>query len=271
MRGKEKDTILDRQQSDPFLLSNYTLGGKTAIVTGAGRGMGEAFAKTLAANGASVAVVDINREAAVRVASGIVASEKKAIAYSVDISRLNDVEELTRRVTGDLGSPDILVNNAGVLKPTPFVEIGEDEWRNVMKVNVDGVFYGCKAVVPGMIAQRYGKIVNISSTAGKSASTFGGLHYTTSKAAVLGITRHLARELAQYHINVNAVCPGSIDTPLIRCNASDETIQKGIEKIPFGRLGKPQEVANLVLFLASDASSYITGASIDINGGELLV
>jgi NAD(P)-dependent dehydrogenase (short-subunit alcohol dehydrogenase family) len=262
---------LDRPNSDPFLLSNYTLDGRVAIVTGAGQGMGEAFAKILASNGASIAVADIQRDAAARVASEITRSGKKAIDYSIDVSRLDDVMGLVRRVTTDLGSPNILVNNAGVLKPTPFVEIGEDEWRNVMKVNVDGVFFCCKAVVPGMIAQRYGKIVNISSTAGKSASTFGGLHYTASKAAVLGITRHLARELAEYHINVNAVCPGSIDTPMVRANASDETIQKGIQKIPFGRLGKPIEVANLVLFLASDASSYITGASIDINGGELLV
>lgn len=234
--------------------------------------MGEAFAKTLAANGASVAVADINAEAAARVATEIISSgNNKATAYPIDVSRLDDVVRLVARVTADLGSPNILVNNAGLLKPTPFVEISEDEWRNMMKVNVDGVFFCCKAVVPGMIAKRYGKIVNISSTAGKSASTFGGLHYTASKAAVLGITRHLARELAEYHINVNAVCPGSIDTPMVRGNASNETIEKGVQKIPFGRLGKPLEVANLVLFLSSDASSYITGASVDINGGELLV
>lgn len=253
-------------------MSNYNLYGKTAIVTGAGQGMGEAFAKTLAANGASVAVADINAEAAARVATEIISSgNNKATAYPIDVSRLDDVVRLVARVTADLGSPNILVNNAGLLKPTPFVEISEDEWRNMMKVNVDGVFFCCKAVVPGMIAKRYGKIVNISSTAGKSASTFGGLHYTASKAAVLGITRHLARELAEYHINVNAVCPGSIDTPMVRGNASNETIEKGVQKIPFGRLGKPLEVANLVLFLSSDASSYITGASVDINGGELLV
>lgn len=253
-------------------MSNYNLNGKTAIVTGAGQGMGEAFAKTLAANGASVAVADINAEAAARVATEIISSgNNKATAYPIDVSRLDDVVRLVARVTADLGSPNILVNNAGLLKPTPFVEISEDEWRNMMKVNVDGVFFCCKAVVPGMIAKRYGKIVNISSTAGKSASTFGGLHYTASKAAVLGITRHLARELAEYHINVNAVCPGSIDTPMVRGNASNETIEKGVQKIPFGRLGKPLEVANLVLFLSSDASSYITGASVDINGGELLV
>jgi NAD(P)-dependent dehydrogenase (short-subunit alcohol dehydrogenase family) len=257
--------------SDTFLLSNYTLDGKTAIVTGAGQGMGEAFAKILAANGASVAVADVNGEASTRVAGDITRSGKHAASYPVNVSHLEDVTELVTKVTVDFGSPDILVNNAGLLKPTPFLEIGENEWRNVMNVNVDGVFFCCKAVALGMISRRYGKIVNISSTAGKSASTFGGLHYTASKAAVLGITRHLARELAQYGVNVNAVCPGSIDTPMIRGNASEETIQKGIEKIPFARLGKPTEVANLVLFLASDASSYITGASIDINGGELLV
>lgn len=254
-----------------FLLSNYNLDGKVAVVTGAGQGMGEAFAKILAANGASVAVADINEPAAEKVAREIQSAGGRGKHFASDISKYEETQALVRRVSDSFGSPDIMVNNAGLLKPTPFLDITQKEWETIMRVNVDGVFYCCKAVVPGMIAKRYGKIINMSSTAGKASSTFGGLHYTTSKAAVLGITRHLARELAQYQINVNAVCPGSIDTPMVRGNASPDTIEQGIRKIPFGRLGRPEEVANLVLFLASDASSYITGASIDINGAELTI
>ena len=171
----------------------------------------------------------------------------------------------------EFGPPEILINNAGVLETTPFLKISEAEWAHVMRVNVDGVFYCCRYFAPLMVKRRYGKIVNLSSTAGKSSSTFGGSHYTTSKAAVLGITRHLARELAPFNVNVNAVCPGSIDTPMIREKATADQIQAGIAKIPFGRLGTTEDVANLVLFLSSDASSYITGASIDINGGELTI
>jgi NAD(P)-dependent dehydrogenase (short-subunit alcohol dehydrogenase family) len=252
-------------------LSNFRLDGKVAIVTGAGRGMGESFARTLAANGASVAVADVDAESASKVSSLIRDQGGESVACEADVSRFSEVERLVKRVETELGRPDILVNNAGLLKPTRFADISEGEWKSIMSVNVDGVFFCSKAVVPSMVARRYGKIVNISSSAGKTASTFGGLHYTASKAAVLGITRHLARELAPFGINVNAVCPGSIDTAMVRGNATPETIEAGVRKIPFGRLGRPEEVANLVLFLASDASSYITGASIDINGGELMV
>jgi NAD(P)-dependent dehydrogenase (short-subunit alcohol dehydrogenase family) len=254
-----------------FRLSNFTLDRRVAIVTGAGQGMGESFAKVLAGNGASVAVADINEAAASRVAAEIAKAGGQAQHFKSDVSRFEETVDLVKKVTEKFGAPDILVNNAGLLRPTPFLDITPQEWDAIMKVNVDGVFYCCKAVVPSMVARRYGKIINMSSTAGKASSTFGGLHYTASKAAVLGITRHLARELAPYSINVNAVCPGSIDTPMVRGNASSETIEQGVKKIPFGRLGRPEEVANLILFLASDASSYITGASIDINGAELTI
>jgi NAD(P)-dependent dehydrogenase (short-subunit alcohol dehydrogenase family) len=251
-------------------LDNFSLAGRCAVVTGAARGMGEAFANVLALNKARVAVCDIDARAAERVARGV-ADLSQAASFECDVSNPQQVARLLEEVTRELGSPDILINNAGVLETTPFLEISESEWAHVMRVNADGVFYCCQRFGPVMAARRYGKIVNMSSTAGKSSSTFGGAHYTTSKAAVLGITRHLARELAPFNVNVNAVCPGSIDTPMIREKATDDRIQLGIAKIPFGRLGTPEEVANLILFLSSDASSYITGASIDIDGGELTV
>jgi len=251
--------------------SNFRLDGKTALVTGAGQGMGAAFAKILGLNGASVAVCDLNSSTARKIADEIVETGGRSESFQVDVSKSRSVVRLVKQVNEIVGEPSILVNNAGILKVTSFHEISESEWSSVMEVNVNGVFYCCKHFVPSMVRRRYGKIINISSTAGKSASTFGGVHYTASKAAVLGITRHLAIELATFHINVNAICPGSIDTPMIRKNATSEQLQAGISKIPFGRLGTPEEVANVLLFLASDASSFITGASIDVNGAELLV
>ncbi len=252
-------------------LASYNLKGKKAVVTGAGRGMGETFARTLATNGAEVAVCDVNNVTVAEVAKSIQSSDGEATAYKVDVSDSAQVARFIGEALKKMKRIDILVNNAGVLRPTRFTEISESEWQSIMRVNVDGVFYCCKYVVPSMIENRYGKIINMSSTAGRSASTFGGLHYTASKAAVLGITRHLARELAPYNINVNAICPGSIDTPMVRESSSEQKIHESIEKIPWGKMGTAQEVANLVLFLASDASPFITGASIDINGGQLMM
>ena len=150
-------------------------------------------------------------------------------------------------------------------------EIDDKEWDLVMNVNAKGVFNCSKAVIKTMKKQRSGKIVNISSSAGRSTSELGGAHYTASKAAVLGFTRHLAREVAPLGINVNAVCPGLIDTPMVRENTSPEEMVAQIKAIPMGRLGTPEEVSDLVLFLVSDASSYINGATIDIGGASLLI
>ncbi len=256
--------------SEILQLGNFNLQGKIAVVTGAAQGMGEAHAKTLAFNGARVAVCDINGTAAAKVAAEISSTGGKALPFEVDVSKSDQVTQLVEDVASKLGSPDILVNNAGLLKPAAsFLHITADEWQSVMRVNVDGIFYCCKFVAPFMIRKHCGKIINISSTAAKTSAILGGLHYTTSKTAVLGITRHLARELAPYGINVNAVCPGTIDTPMVRNNSTQNQIEAGSAKIPLGRLGKPQEVANVVLFLASDASCYVTGTNIDVDGGEL--
>ena len=141
----------------------------------------------------------------------------------------------------------------------------------MMAVNVTGVFLCTKAVLPIMKKQRSGKIVNLSSTAGRSTSTFGGAHYTTSKAAVLGLTRHTAREAAPYNINVNAIAPGSMDTEMVREKADLDHLAKEAKNIPLGRLGTAQDAANLVVFLCSEESSYISGATIDINGADLLI
>jgi NAD(P)-dependent dehydrogenase (short-subunit alcohol dehydrogenase family) len=182
------------------------------------------------------------------------------------------VADVVALILRDEGQLDILVNNAGILRRRASVaEISDEEWDLVMAVNAKGVFNCSKAVLPSMKTRRRGKIVNISSTAGRSTSELGGAHYTASKAAVLGLTRHFAREAAPYNINVNAVCPALIDTPMIRETTTPPELARFIQAIPMGRLGQPEEEARLVLFLASSAASYINGATIDLTGASLLI
>jgi len=252
--------------------SKYNLEGKVAIVTGAARGMGEASSKTLAAHGATVVVNDIDIKGAERVAEEIRGKGHKAIAFVTDVSDYKSVVEMVDTVLEEFGRIDILVNNAGVLRRRSSVEdISDEEWDLVMNVNVKGVFNCSKAVLGTMKKQRNGKIVNISSSAGRSTSELGGAHYTTSKAAVLGLSRHLARELAPYNINVNSICPGLINTPMVRETTTPEELEAFRKEIPMGRLGTPEEEADLVLFLASEASSYVNGATIDLTGASLLI
>jgi NAD(P)-dependent dehydrogenase (short-subunit alcohol dehydrogenase family) len=170
-----------------------------------------------------------------------------------------------------LGPVGVLVNNAGLLRPTRLVDIPEHEWDAVIDVNLKGTFLCSQAVVPGMQAQGWGRIVNLSSTAGKNVSTVGGAHYTAAKAGILGLTRHLASEVASNGITVNAVCPGLIDTDMVRSTISAADVDKYANSFPIPRLGRPDEVADLVVFLASERAGYITGASVDINGGDLMI
>ena len=253
-------------------MSPGRVAGKVALVTGAGRGMGRAVALTLAREGAAVVVNDVNGAAAEVVAADINQAGGQALAYVADVSQEAEVNAMVRAAVERFGTVHILVNNAGLLGNTrPIEAISGDEWDRLMAVNVKGVFNCTRAVLPLMQAQRYGKIVNVSSSAGRSTSTFGGAHYTTSKAAVLGLTRHTAREAAPFNINVNATAPGSMDTEMVRERATAEHIASEEQKIPLRRLGTAQDEANLVLFLCSDESSYIAGATIDINGADLLL
>lgn len=251
--------------------SRFRVDGKVALVTGAAQGIGKRIAEVLAESGASVVVNDMNITQAEIVSRGINEKNGKSFAFKADVSKSTEVKALFEATVEKYATIDILVNNAGVLYGTPFEDITELEWRQVIDVNLNGVFLCSREAFRIMKTKRRGKIVNISSTAGKTASTFGGAHYTASKSGVLGLTRHLAREIATYGINVNAVCPGSIDTPMVRSKASPEQIDQAVRKIPVQRLGTPEDVALLTLFLCSDASSYVTGASFDINGGELLI
>ena len=245
--------------------------GKVAIVTGAGRGMGRAVALRLAAGGACVAINDLRLEDAQRVADELTDRGTKTVAVEGDVTRSSDVRRMVDSTIDSLDAVHILINNAGVLRPTPVIDIEEDEWDFVVGVNLKGTYLCSRAVLPAMREQGWGRIVNFSSTAGKNVSTVGGAHYTAAKAGILGFTRHLAKEEAAYGITVNSVCPGLIDTEMVRDTISDDRADAYAASFPIQRLGEPEEVAELVAFLASDRASYITGASLDINGGDLMI
>jgi NAD(P)-dependent dehydrogenase (short-subunit alcohol dehydrogenase family) len=241
---------------------------RVALVTGAFRGFGRAISERLAARGASVAVNvrDPERaEAAARLLGD------HGFAVPGDLANPADLQAIVDRTLERFGRIDILVNNAAVALSTRFEKITEEEWRRTFDVNVTAVFLLTRAVLPAMKEQGYGRIVNLSSTAGKTVSTLGGAHYTASKAALLGLTRASAKELGPYGITINAICPGLFDTELTRENATPEQLAAAALSFPIRRLGEPVEVADLVCFLASEAAGYITGASLDINGGDLMV
>ena len=248
-----------------------TLENRTAVITGAGQGMGRSIALTLAELGAQVVVNDLDEETAQETVKQILANRQRAAAFQTDVTDAPGVQAMVDWTADTFGGVHILVNNAGVLYPTSVAEIDEEEWDRVIAVNLKGAFLCSKAVLSHMRTTGWGRIINISSTAGKSISTVGGAHYTASKAGVLGFTRHLAREVASDGITVNAVCPGLIDTEMVRSTIDKERTRAYAESFPIPRLGKPEEVASLVAFLASDRAGYITGASLDINGGDLTI
>jgi NAD(P)-dependent dehydrogenase (short-subunit alcohol dehydrogenase family) len=247
------------------------LNSRVALVTGAGRGMGRAVALALASRGASLAVNDRDETALGNIVAELTEAGTQVLAVPADITKGAAVQGMVDSIVKRFGRLDILVNNAGILFPTAVPEIAEDEWDLVMAVNLKGTFLCSQAVLPAMKQGEWGRIVNFSSTAGKNISTVGGAHYTASKAGVLGFTRHLAKEVAAYGITVNAVCPGLIDTEMVRATITPERIKAYVDSYPIARLGAPEEVADLVAFLASDRAAYITGASLDINGGDLMI
>jgi NAD(P)-dependent dehydrogenase (short-subunit alcohol dehydrogenase family) len=241
-----------------------------ALITGGARGMGFSCAKALAPDCAGVALVDIDSEALDRASSNL-QSVGNHISVATDVRNAVDVTAMVETVTRSLGPPTILINAAGILRPTRFLDIAESEWDAVVDVSLKGSFLCSKACLPAMVDQRWGRIVNFSSTAGKNVSTLGGAHYTAAKAGLLGLTRALAVEVAAYGICVNAVCPGLIDTEMSSAYCPPEQLAEYVAATPISRLGSPDEVAELVAFLCSDRAAYITGAALDINGGQLMV
>lgn len=245
--------------------------GRNVVVTGAGQGMGLAFATAFASQGANVVVADISLEIAQMASQTLRDFRVQVVPVAVDVAKPSEVKSLFAQSVQELGSVDILINNAGVLRPTGTCDIEADEWDFVVDVNLKGTFLCAKEAILLMKAKGWGRIVNLSSSAGKSVSTIGGSHYTAAKAGVLGFTRHVAREVAAHGITVNALCPGLIDTDMVRKTIAPEKIAQYAESFPITRLGSPEEVAALALFLCSDEAGYITGASLDINGGDLTV
>lgn len=246
--------------------------GKVAIVTGAGRGVGRQIALDLAAEGARVVLNDIRRASIEAVAEEISGTGGEALPIVADISKSDEVDEMVRQAVEHFGTVDLLVNNAGILQmKQPLETVTNEDWDRMMGVNLNGAFYCMRAVLPIMKEKNYGRIVNVSSSAGRSTSANGGAHYTVSKAAILGLSRHAARENACYNIRINAVAPSSLNTDMALEAVGAEHLEKSKSQIPVGRLGAPGDVSPTVLFLLSDEVGFITGATLDINGGLLMI
>ena len=241
--------------------------GKVAVVTGAARGIGRCIALTFAGLGADVAVCDLAPPE--DVAGEARAKGRRAIGLGADVSKSADVSRMFDAIFSQFGHVDILVNNAGIVRPKPILEIPEDEWDAMMAVNLKSVFLCARAVMPSMKERRSGRIINMGSVAGKTGGLLSGASYAASKAAVMCFTKSLARDLAPYGVTANAVAPGIIEsamTQFITGGNWDEYIRA----VPMGYVGAAEDVAQAVVYLASEAGRYITGEILDVNGGMFM-
>jgi len=245
------------------------LDGKAALVTGAGRGIGQAIADRLAAEGAAVVVSDVDLAHAEQAVRELTAQGRQALAVRADVSDLRQVQQMFQKVAERLGRLDILVNNAGIIRRGSLDDHPDTDWELVLAVNLKGTYYCSREAARVMKERGYGRIVNISSVAGKVGDITSAPSYGPSKGAVNALTKSLARELAPYGITVNAVAPHAIETEM-SAEWSEEKRRSVLAQIPVGRLGKPEEVAAAVVFLASDEAGFITGEILDLNGGYLM-
>ena len=247
------------------------LSGKTAIVTGARRGMGRAISLALAGEGANVVVSDISQEDCQKVVDEIEQLGRKGLPVKCDVSSGTDVEAMVRKTVAEFGGVDILVNNAGIISYKPFLELTEEDWDRTLNVNLKGQFLCARAAAKEMVKNKRGRIINIASiSSGGCGIAFPLIaHYTASKGGVVALTEALALELTSHGINVNAICPGAIDTDMAKGAKESGQLEQVLARVPKGRLGKPEEIANLVVFLASEESEYISGDAIVIDGGWL--
>ena len=241
------------------------LEGKVALVTGGAQGIGKVTALHLASKGADVAVSDINTEGALKTAEEIEGLGRRGIALEGDVSNPADAEVIVAKTVERLGGIDILVNNAGITRDKLLLRMTEEDWDAVLNVNLKGTFNCTKEAVKYMVKHKSGRVVNIASVVGEMGNA-GQANYAASKAGIIGLTKSVAREYAQRGINVNAIAPGYIETPMTE--ALSEKVKEELKaQIPMARLGTPSDVANAVYFLVSDASSYITGHVLNVNGG----
>jgi 3-oxoacyl-[acyl-carrier protein] reductase len=244
-----------------------SLNGQTAIVTGAAKGIGAAIAERLAREGATVALADIDEAGARHQAEAISAASGQAFALSVDVSDPVSAQAMVESVVERTGRLDILVNNAGINGPTvPVVEVSVEEWRRVLSIDLDGVFYCCRAAVPHLVRRGYGRIVNIASIAGKEGNP-NHAPYSAAKAGVIGFTKSIGKELATSGVLVNCVAPAIIETDLTRAVSAD-IVRYLVGRVPMGRMGQATEVAALVAWLCSPECTFSTGAVFDLSGGR---
>ena len=249
---------------------------RVAMVTGAAKGNGEGAARVMAREGATVVLTDV-LDLVHKTADSISDNAHKAVSFKMDITKPAEVDHVVHKVLEQFGKIDILVNNAGVLKLATLVDMTDEVRDRVIDVNIKGTFVVTKAVLPSMLKHKYGRIINLSSVTGPLVADIGETAYATTKAAIWGFTRALAIEVAKYGITVNAICPGMIDTDMVRdlaveTNPNDpQSVLKALARgIPMGRLGTIEELGELVAFLASDGARYITGTPILIDGGSTL-
>ena len=238
--------------------------GQAALITGAGRGIGKTIALKLAVSGAEIILVDMNPEMD-DVRKEIEGMNRKCLTFQVDVTDLEAIYAMVNNIIEELGEIHILVNNAGITQDNLFMRMKPEQWSKVIDVNLNGVFNVTKAVIRSMVKQRYGKIINISSVVGFSGNP-GQVNYSSTKSALVGFTKSLAREVGTRGVTVNAVAPGFIDTAMTQ--ALNESQQEAIlQQIPLGRMGDAGDIANAVAFLASKEASYITGTVLHVNGG----
>ena len=240
--------------------------GKTAIVTGGAKGIGRGCVELFAENGANVVLADMNCDMATEVEQELKGRGLQAKAVKVNVKQVSDIEKMVNTAVESFGTVDILVNNAGIFHSTPVEDVTEEEWDNIMAINLKSVFFATQKVLPYMKKKHCGKILNLSSLAGRNGGMVNGLGYSAAKAGIIGLTRGFAARFAQHGINVNAIAPGSTDTGILGGLSAQETAEL-VAKIPLGRYGTVHEVASAVAFLCSDDASFITGAVLDVNGG----
>jgi len=246
------------------------LDGKAAVITGAGQGLGRGYALEFAKQGADIVVNDVNIDSANSVVKEVEEIGRKAIAVKAAVNSKEEAQNLIDTAIETFGKVDILVNNAGITRTAMLHKMTQQEWDQVISVNLTGVFNCLQAVASHMIERKYGKIVNVTSVAG-IRGTMGQINYGAAKAGVIGITKSAARELARYGINVNAVAPGVIETAMTEVIRSTPKFKdKFMSEIPLGRFGQPEDVAKVAAFLASDDANYVTGQVISVDGGIIM-